>query len=595
MKSQVLKLLLVLGSILSLNAYAGPPEAVAIDESTIATLKDRERPLIERVRAAQLLARVGTSSDIAVLKDALWDSDLGLSTRCDIAVKLIEVEVPEGLEFLLIQYDLYRLEIRMNSRQTMGPVRKALQHLGSPQLVVALEERLKTETDYTMQNNIRTLLRRVRLNQLPLEKIQEIAADSDLKRGNYIRFEAIDEIGRRGGPDLIPFLKSLPPFQTSDRSFTGEVNRLNNWPLPEQIGIAVKAIESRQNAAALLGKNRIDLVDASHAPPVQTARPVEVRVFRGHKAPVRHIAVAPNGTTFLSVAHRDRDKGVVPLHEWIIWDVSTGKIIQTWSDPPERVREYEPSSRSAVYLPDSRSIFGLRTDLTLIDVRSAQVVKKLDGDETQLPVVSVSLSPDGKQLIGHAPQHADLIFLWDTTSGSRRTLTVPESQVAAFLPDGRLLVSCGEHGNRLRIFDLKTEKFSEPFRGESGSFDRLRVSPDGTLAVTSQTGNGVQIWGIAKQGLRTKSRDGSCAQFSRDNRHLLVGNSDGEIHVISSETLQEQFRFIAQRDVMLDVEVLPDGEQILTAGGGGGIISIDDAKADYAVRLWRIPKISSPP
>ena len=118
--------------------------------------------------------------------------------------------------------------------------------------------------------------------------------------------------------------------------------------------------------------------------------------------------------------------------------------------------------------------------------------------------------------------------------------------------------------------------------------DQLRVSSDGTLAVAAS-----KLWDLKSQRLRPKSNCGSCACFAPDNHDLLIAGSDGTVSVTHRDTGDVLWNFIAHRDVILDVAYLPDGQHILTTGGGGSPPYAEEPTADYAIRLWHLPKVSS--
>ena len=552
-----------------------PAESPPPHESILSVLRNPASSTEARESAAKSLALSGTSAHIGLFKEAVWQPGLSVRTRCELAVKLVEFEAPEGLEFLLVQYDLYRLERRMTSRYTMDPVREALERLDGKPLLVALEQRLQTERDNTMQNNIRTLMDRVRLNHQPLSELQKLAADTDWKRGMYRRYEAIEQLGRRGDRDLIPFLKSLEPWQSDAKTEAKRLEDQNNFILPEQVNAAIAAIEKRHANAA---SPRSTLSAAT--------QPREIRVFRGHTAPVRRLTVSPNGRLLVSVAYGHRRDSQQSINEWIVWDVGSGNILHREGDPRKQLIN-QFAVTSAAFLPDSLSIFRVGRDRTIWHAKTGNAVIQFAGKENALSIVNVSLSPDGKHAVGWWPG-VGKVALWDVSEGTERMLNVGDARVVQFLPDHRLLLAGGPNGNRLRTFDIEQNALGDFFEGESRTVDQLRVSSDGTLAVAAS-----KLWDLKSQRLRPKSNCGSCACFAPDNHDLLIAGSDGTVSVTHRDTGDVLWNFIAHRDVILDVAYLPDGHHILTTGGGGSPPYAEEPTADYAIRLWHLPKVSS--
>lgn len=593
-------LIAVVASALTLGAMFAPPQSELLDtpnsrrsSESISTVFQNPTSSFDACEsAAHSLALVGTSADIGLLKQAVWQAGVSLRTRCEIAIKLVEFEVPEGLEFLLTQYDLYRLERRMTSRFTMDPVREALERLDSQQLLVVLEQRLKSERDLTMQNNIRTLSERVRLNQLPVAELQKIAADTNWKKGMYRRYPAIEQLGRRGDLDMISFLNALEPWQSDASANEKQIEGQNKVIMPELIKQANAAIEARHANKKAQKDAQQEPSTPSNSTRVTVAKPEEVRIFRGHTAPVHRLSVSPNGRFLVSVAYGHRRDSTQTINEWIIWDLASGKIMHRGSDP-EKQLNHQLAVTNAAFLPDSQSIFRIGKDCAIWDIKTSNVIRQVVGQKNALSIVDASLSPDGKYAVGWWPG-VGKFALWDMSADTERMLNVADARLAQFLPDGRLLLSGGSNGNRLRVFDIKREMLGEFFMGESTTAGRLRVSPDGKFAVTTISGQGdVAIWDIAGQQLSAKVNQGSCACFAPNDKDLLVGRFDGTVSLAQRDTGKEELSFSAQRDVILDVAYSPDGQNILTTGGGGFPPYAEEPNADYAVRLWQLPKVTS--
>lgn len=226
----------------------------------IAIYRRQDSAVIVRNSAAGALARMGTREDLELLKEMVWDPRLTIQSRCASAVTLLTLDVPEAAEFLLTQYDLYRLERRTTNRWHLDPVRTALERVDNKQILVALEERLKDERHIKMQNNIRTLKQRMLLNGLPLEELRRIAVNPDWKAADR-RYPVIEVLGARGDLKLIPFLESLKPWQTDIASYKKRVEGHNLVTWPQYVKDAIGGIRRRHwEAVAELQKQQPDLL-----------------------------------------------------------------------------------------------------------------------------------------------------------------------------------------------------------------------------------------------------------------------------------------------------------------------------------------------
>jgi hypothetical protein len=169
-----------------------------------------------RQAAAEALATIGAKGSLTELKKIVWDQQLPLTTRVKAAAALVEIGDDLGRQFLLLQYDLYRLERKTMNTWYMDPVRGAIERLDDRQIMEALQKRVADETG-TMRNNITTLLTRMKINSEPVERLKAMAADPSWSKAEQ-RYAAIETLGYRGSIDAIPLLESLKPWDTINQS-----------------------------------------------------------------------------------------------------------------------------------------------------------------------------------------------------------------------------------------------------------------------------------------------------------------------------------------------------------------------------------------
>jgi hypothetical protein len=164
---------------------------------------------------ARAIAALSSSDELDLLIDITQDRQLLLSARCEAAAGLVRLDDDLGRQFLMEQYDLYRLERSTTNRSGMEPVRRTLENLDDSEIVSALRGRLPIETDERMRKNISTLIDRMTVNGETIDTLKSYAADTSWSKA-YRRYAAISALGRRGTPDLIPFLRSLKPMTGTD-------------------------------------------------------------------------------------------------------------------------------------------------------------------------------------------------------------------------------------------------------------------------------------------------------------------------------------------------------------------------------------------
>jgi RNA polymerase sigma factor (sigma-70 family) len=248
---------------------------------------------------------------------------------------------------------------------------------------------------------------------------------------------------------------------------------------------------------------------------------------------LRTIAFSPDGNTLAGGG----DGG------WArVWEVETGKELKCFPKVGYRVR-------SVSFAPDGRTLAVAGDAIHLYDPQTGDERVRIDRQ-----AIGLHFSADGKVLTGAV---TGTIHQWDTTTGTLRTPQLAgESAVdqvlvtrdarrlitrgqdgdghiwdattgehlnvlkatwqrgIALSPDGRHLVwpiadeniqfkdpnwpKATHTGNRLRLYDLGTDKFIERFAGFEGDAQELFFTPDGRTLFTVDHRDGmVRLWDVA--------------------------------------------------------------------------------------------------
>lgn len=325
----------------------------------------------------------------------------------------------------------------------------------------------------------------------------------------------------------------------------------------------------------------------------------EILALNGHLAGVNSVAVNAKGSY---IASGSADKTIK------IWDGATGKLLQT-------LRGHTAAVNSVTFSVEGGVLFSGGSDGTVRvwNLTTGQQVVSLPG-ESNVPVASVALSPDGKYLAagrdaalsetalsgklpsadedGEMPTTVDL---WDLETGRAVDSFDGGSEsgtgAVAFSPDGAFLVGASDKEiNGWELAKLDTGGFY--LGGEAtGAVNALAVSSDGKMLAWGGNENYISIWNLTNgQELRTldkflptRAKDEQFAgsffgvqalAFSANNKFIASGGLDNTVRIWNAESGNELRRMKGHTNFVNAVSFSADGKILASCGG------------DNTVRIW---------
>lgn len=147
---------------------------------------------------------------------------------------------------------------------------------------------------------------------------------------------------------------------------------------------------------------------------------------------------------------------------------------------------------------------------------------------------------------------------------------------AAFGPDGRRVITAGDHG--ATIWTVATGRPALPMLGHQARVNAATFSPDGTRVVTASADKTARLWNAmtGESATRPLVHDGDvrAAVFSPDAKLVLTASADGQARLWDAATGDPVTKPLVHRAAISGATFSSDGKRVVTAS--------DDSTA----RVW---------
>lgn len=308
----------------------------------------------------------------------------------------------------------------------------------------------------------------------------------------------------------------------------------------------------------------------------QLESPYVIRRQTEHSAPVRALAISPDGKWVVSADHAGTAR---------VWNLETGrtelkltghtgairavafsgdgghvftggddKTIQMWpfSTAPNTLPAKSWAMPDPVYALAASSdckklVVGAGNAVSVVEINRVSATQM---GAHNLPVWAVSVSGSSKFAVSASFDR--ILIAWDLELGSpRRTFSGHTGEVGsvALSSDGRLVLS-GSYDNTLKLWDFESGAPLRTFEGHSGSVQSVALSPDSKLAVSAAADRMVNVWdlqtGVMLLQLSGHTASVNAVAVSPDGRRIVSGSDDGGIIVWNAEGIAAPAAIVAE-------------------------------------------------
>ncbi|MHB1556720.1 MAG: WD40 repeat domain-containing serine/threonine protein kinase [Isosphaeraceae bacterium] len=317
---------------------------------------------------------------------------------------------------------------------------------------------------------------------------------------------------------------------------------------------------------------------------------LDQRALPGHLAPVRGVAISPDGQRLASASGTFGQPGEVK-----IWDMATGRELH-------RLGGLRDLASCVAFSPDGRCLAaangGVHTPGEIVVWDAVEGRERLRLAAHDVPVRSLAFSPDGRQIasLGGGVSATGIylpgeVKIWDAVSGKPGARIAGEQAPDWINTSSGLAFGPAATGSRRRLAfaDGHTVRVCDPDTGEelfrlgkhAYLVNSVACSPEGRHLALAGSDGTVKVWDVETRAeiLSLHQEHGVASlAFGLDGRRLAAAAGNGIVKVWDITDPGKALELHGHRDTVGCVAFSPDGWR-LASGGGDGIVKIWDATA----------------
>lgn len=285
----------------------------------------------------------------------------------------------------------------------------------------------------------------------------------------------------------------------------------------------------------------------------------------GHKHPIVQLAFFPNGDILASISADGKLN---------LWNVTTGKLMKTISDPADSFGTFAVSADGGLLAKT-----GKNNSINIYDLVNNSIVHTLTGHNDYINLIN--FSPDGKNIISVSDDRS--MILWDVGTGKKvaGNADFSDSVLSAdFSPGGALLVT-GDAAGIVRHWSNPSIKALVNIQANQAKEEVTSVtfSPDGKWIATGGSSGFLKLWNTglddADKELSKSHQNVYASSFSPDGKWLVTAGTGKVVKIWNIAASELAHELDTGTSSNYSLAISHDGQWIATAG------------EDRQVKLWK--------
>lgn len=299
-----------------------------------------------------------------------------------------------------------------------------------------------------------------------------------------------------------------------------------------------------------------------------------LRRLEGHDAPVRAVALSPDGSLVVS-AGDDRFPRA--------YDADNGSLVDSFGGSSAAIT-------SLAFAPDSASFIAGNADGSVLqyDAVGGNVIDEFVGHTAT--VNAVAFAPNGSRI---ASGDADGIgIVWNVSDGSQVRQLIGHTfgiTAIAFAPTNANLVATGSIDQTAKLWNVATGQIVRDFApvldggdlvsGHANSVTSVAFSPDGSTLVTGSDDRTAIVWDVSSgDAILTISGHSDrvvAVAYSPDGTLIATGSADGSARIWNATTGAQVRSLRPCSSLISSVVFSPDGAELYTGVAAANDILLD--------------------